>query len=143
MHADTEGQVQADPGASSLFAGADKKAIGGHGEPGYFSMDTCCFTIDVLENPVLAHASATRIMLRKGRGEERVAKIHDSVCLLHTCHLAVCFSTDLSTIFFPAQRSRRVGIEVNISRRTEELTRLSLCSESSYKIGAGGIEVRV
>jgi hypothetical protein len=28
---------------------------------------------------VLAHASATRIMLRKGRGEERVAKIHDSV----------------------------------------------------------------
>lgn len=27
---------------------------------------------------VLAHASATRVYLRKGRGEERVAKIHDS-----------------------------------------------------------------
>ncbi|KAK5171203.1 Meiotic recombination protein dmc1 [Saxophila tyrrhenica] len=51
-------QVQSDPGASALFAGADgRKAIGGH---------------------VLAHASTTRILLRKGRGEERVAKIMDS-----------------------------------------------------------------
>lgn len=51
-------QVQSDPGAASLFAGADgKKPIGGH---------------------VLAHASATRILLRKGRGDERVAKIQDS-----------------------------------------------------------------
>ncbi|CCX04691.1 Similar to Meiotic recombination protein DLH1; acc. no. P50265 [Pyronema omphalodes CBS 100304] len=45
-------QVQSDPGASALFASAD-----GH---------------------VLAHASATRILLRKGRGEERVAKLQDS-----------------------------------------------------------------
>lgn len=51
-------QVQSDPGASSLFAGADgRKPVGGH---------------------ILAHASATRILLRKGRGEERVAKIQDS-----------------------------------------------------------------
>lgn len=51
-------QVQSDPGASSLFAAADgRKPVGGH---------------------VLAHASATRILLRKGRGEERVAKIQDS-----------------------------------------------------------------
>ncbi|KAI4609781.1 carboxymethylenebutenolidase [Alternaria sp. BMP 0032] len=51
-------QVQSDPGASALFAGADgRKPIGGH---------------------ILAHASATRILLRKGRGEERVAKIQDS-----------------------------------------------------------------
>lgn len=51
-------QVQSDPGASALFAGADgRKPVGGH---------------------VLAHASATRILLRKGRGEERVAKIQDS-----------------------------------------------------------------
>jgi RecA/RadA recombinase len=51
-------QVQSDPGASALFAGADgRKPVGGH---------------------VLAHASATRILLRKGRGEERVAKIMDS-----------------------------------------------------------------
>jgi meiotic recombination protein DMC1 len=51
-------QVQSDPGASALFAGADgRKPIGGH---------------------VLAHASHTRILLRKGRGEERVAKLQDS-----------------------------------------------------------------
>jgi meiotic recombination protein DMC1 len=41
-----------------LFASADgRKPVGGH---------------------VLAHASTTRILLRKGRGEERVAKIIDS-----------------------------------------------------------------
>lgn len=51
-------QVQSDPGASALFAGADgRKPVGGH---------------------VLAHASHTRILLRKGRGEERVAKLQDS-----------------------------------------------------------------
>lgn len=51
-------QVQSDPGASALFAGADgRKPVGGH---------------------ILAHASATRILLRKGRGDERVAKIQDS-----------------------------------------------------------------
>ncbi len=51
-------QVQSDPGASALFAGADgRKPVGGH---------------------ILAHASTTRILLRKGRGEERIAKIQDS-----------------------------------------------------------------
>jgi RecA/RadA recombinase len=51
-------QVQSDPGASALFASADgRKPVGGH---------------------VLAHASTTRVLLRKGRGEERVAKIVDS-----------------------------------------------------------------
>jgi meiotic recombination protein DMC1 len=51
-------QVQSDPGASAIFAGADgRKPVGGH---------------------VLAHASHTRILLRKGRGEERVAKLQDS-----------------------------------------------------------------
>lgn len=51
-------QVQSDPGASALFSGVDgRKPIGGH---------------------VLAHASTTRVLLRKGRGEERVAKIQDS-----------------------------------------------------------------
>ncbi|KAJ5177433.1 uncharacterized protein N7500_000132 [Penicillium coprophilum] len=51
-------QVQSDPGANALFAGADgRKPVGGH---------------------VLAHASTTRVLLRKGRGEERVAKIQDS-----------------------------------------------------------------
>ncbi|KAH3901900.1 recombinase DMC1 SCDLUD_001684 [Saccharomycodes ludwigii] len=51
-------QVQSDPGASALFASADgRKPVGGH---------------------VLAHASSTRILLRKGRGDERVAKLQDS-----------------------------------------------------------------
>ncbi|KAK7531144.1 Rad51-domain-containing protein [Phyllosticta citricarpa] len=51
-------QVQSDPGASAMFAGADgRKPVGGH---------------------ILAHASSTRILLRKGRGDERVAKIQDS-----------------------------------------------------------------
>jgi meiotic recombination protein DMC1 len=39
---------------------ADKKPIGGH---------------------VMAHASTTRISLRKGRGEQRIAKIIDSPML--------------------------------------------------------------
>lgn len=39
---------------------ADKKPIGGH---------------------VMAHASTTRIQLRKGRGEQRIAKIIDSPML--------------------------------------------------------------
>ncbi|RSH81258.1 Meiotic recombination protein dmc1 [Apiotrichum porosum] len=51
-------QVQADPGAAAMFAAASSaKPVGGH---------------------VLAHASATRIQLRKGRGEERIAKLQDS-----------------------------------------------------------------
>ena len=50
--------MQSDPGASALFAGADgRKPVGGH---------------------ILAHASTTRVLLRKGRGDERVAKIQDS-----------------------------------------------------------------
>lgn len=48
-------QVSADPGAMAFQA--DKKPLGGH---------------------VLSHASATRVALRKGRGDERIAKIVDS-----------------------------------------------------------------
>ncbi|KAI5452054.1 Meiotic recombination protein dmc1, variant 2 [Naganishia albida] len=51
-------QVQADPGAAAMFAAASSaKPIGGH---------------------VLAHASATRMQLRKGRGDERICKLVDS-----------------------------------------------------------------
>jgi meiotic recombination protein DMC1 len=51
-------QVQSDPGANALFASVDgRKPVGGH---------------------ILAHASQTRILLRKGRGDERIAKIQDS-----------------------------------------------------------------
>ncbi|KAL0212695.1 hypothetical protein RCL1_006321 [Eukaryota sp. TZLM3-RCL] len=53
-------QVIADPGATAMFMADPKKAAGGH---------------------VLAHASTVRIMLRKGRGEQRIAKIHDSPSL--------------------------------------------------------------
>lgn len=48
-------QCMADPGALSMF-GPVIKPVGGH---------------------VLAHASTTRIMLKKGKGEQRVAKIFD------------------------------------------------------------------
>ncbi|KAF7784057.1 hypothetical protein Agabi119p4_222 [Agaricus bisporus var. burnettii] len=51
-------QVQSDPGATMTFvAGGALKPIGGH---------------------ILSHASATRLFLRKGRAEERVAKLVDS-----------------------------------------------------------------
>ena len=50
-------QMTADPGATMTFQADPKKPVGGH---------------------VLAHASTTRISLRKGRGEVRIAKIYDS-----------------------------------------------------------------
>ena len=49
-------QCMADPGALSMF-GPVVKPVGGH---------------------VLAHASTTRVMLKKGKGEQRIAKIFDS-----------------------------------------------------------------
>ncbi|XP_053208860.1 meiotic recombination protein DMC1/LIM15 homolog [Panonychus citri] len=50
-------QMTADPGAAMSFQADPKKPIGGH---------------------ILAHASTTRIALRKGRAENRIAKIYDS-----------------------------------------------------------------
>ncbi|XP_066520664.1 meiotic recombination protein DMC1/LIM15 homolog isoform X2 [Hoplias malabaricus] len=50
-------QMTADPGAGLTFQADPKKPIGGH---------------------ILAHASTTRLSLRKGRGEMRIAKIFDS-----------------------------------------------------------------
>ena len=52
-------QVTANPD-SSMFAGDSKKPIGGH---------------------VLAHASTTRLYLRKGKAEQRIAKLYDSPSL--------------------------------------------------------------
>lgn len=49
-------QCMADPGAMSMF-GPVIRPVGGH---------------------VLAHASTTRVMLKKGKGEQRIAKIFDS-----------------------------------------------------------------
>ncbi|KAJ9473256.1 Meiotic recombination protein DMC1-like protein [Diplonema papillatum] len=53
-------QVTADPGGASMFTADPKKPVGGH---------------------VMAHASTTRLYLRKGRGDQRICKIHDSPCL--------------------------------------------------------------
>lgn len=53
-------QVVADPGAAAMFVADSKKPIGGH---------------------IMAHASTTRLSLRKGKGEQRVCKIYDSPCL--------------------------------------------------------------
>ena len=49
-------QCMADPGAMAMF-GPVIKPVGGH---------------------VLAHASSTRVMLKKGKGDQRIAKIFDS-----------------------------------------------------------------
>lgn len=53
-------QVVADPGGASMFIADPKKPIGGH---------------------ILAHASTTRLSLRKGRGDQRMCKIYDSPSL--------------------------------------------------------------
>lgn len=53
-------QVVAQVDGSALFAADAKKPIGGH---------------------IMAHASTTRLSLRKGRGESRVCKIYDSPSL--------------------------------------------------------------
>ncbi|XP_072029995.1 meiotic recombination protein DMC1/LIM15 homolog [Amphiura filiformis] len=50
-------QMTADPGAAMSFQADPKKPIGGH---------------------ILAHASTTRLSLKKGRGETRICKIFDS-----------------------------------------------------------------
>ena len=50
-------QVMSDPGGGAMFVVDPKKPIGGH---------------------VIAHASTTRLYLRKGKGEQRIAKIYDS-----------------------------------------------------------------
>jgi len=53
-------QVMSDPGATMSFVADPKKPIGGN---------------------ILAHASTTRLYLRKGKGEQIVCKIYDSPCL--------------------------------------------------------------
>ena len=53
-------QVVAQVDGAAMFAADSKKPIGGH---------------------IMAHASTTRLSLRKGRNESRVCKIYDSPCL--------------------------------------------------------------
>ena len=53
-------QVVAQVDGGALFLADPKKPIGGN---------------------IMAHASTTRLSLRKGRGEARICKIYDSPCL--------------------------------------------------------------
>lgn len=53
-------QVVASVDASAMFQADPKKPVGGN---------------------IMAHASTTRLYLRKGRGENRICKIYDSPCL--------------------------------------------------------------
>ncbi|KAI9314578.1 meiotic recombinase Dmc1 [Dichotomocladium elegans] len=55
-------QVSSDPGGGMVFVSDPKKPVGGH----------------ILVCLALCFVSATRVYLRKGRGEERIAKIYDS-----------------------------------------------------------------
>lgn len=54
-------------GSAQMFQADAKKPIGGH---------------------IMAHASTTRLSLRKGRGEQRIIKVYDSPCLPEA---EVCF----------------------------------------------------
>jgi len=54
-----------------MFAGNDKKPVGGH----ILAHAYTHFPHDIR---ILIYSSATRIYLRKGRAEERVAKLQDS-----------------------------------------------------------------
>ena len=53
-------QVVAQVDGGAMFCADPKKPIGGH---------------------IMAHASTTRLYLRKGRGDTRICKIYDSPCL--------------------------------------------------------------
>lgn len=53
-------QVVAQVDGGAMFCADPKKPIGGH---------------------IMAHASTTRLYLRKGRGETRICKVYDSPCL--------------------------------------------------------------
>lgn len=60
-------QVMSDPAGGMTFVADPKKPVGGH---------------------VMAHASTQRIYMRKGKAEQRVAKVVDSPCLrkYQPCH---------------------------------------------------------
>jgi len=58
-------------GSAGMFNPDPKKPIGGVFPSSYI----------IWWQNILAHASTTRLSLRKGRGEQRIAKIYDSPCL--------------------------------------------------------------
>ncbi|GAB9474221.1 hypothetical protein Gpo141_00011358 [Globisporangium polare] len=62
-------QVMADPGASAMF-GPVLKPVGGH---------------------VMSHAVHTRILMKKGRGDNRICKVIDSPCMPEAeCTIQLC-----------------------------------------------------
>ncbi|KAG5440899.1 hypothetical protein PCK2_000054 [Pneumocystis canis] len=75
--------VQADPGATLMFASNDRKPVGGH----VLAHAYLTHRLSVLMHLPIRR-SATRILLRKGRGEERVAKIQDSPDMRRSCIIA-------------------------------------------------------
>lgn len=100
--------MQSDPGASALFAGADgRKPVGGH---------------------ILAHASATRILLRKGRGEERVAKIQDSPGRLDLGVLELMANKALQICRRRKQRTSLPTVVSTIPRRSDQVAVESVSS---------------
>ncbi|OMH83487.1 Meiotic recombination protein dmc1 [Zancudomyces culisetae] len=67
--------IQSDPGAGLAFVADPKKPVGGN---------------------IIAHASTTRLSLRKGRGDQRVAKIYDSPDLPEAEASKSYFAEDIS-----------------------------------------------
>ncbi|TMW56304.1 hypothetical protein Poli38472_008952 [Pythium oligandrum] len=62
-------QVMADPGANAMF-GPVMKPVGGH---------------------VISHAVHTRVLMKKGRGENRICKVIDSPCMPEAeCTIQLC-----------------------------------------------------
>lgn len=75
-------QVSADPGQQSAF-GPSSKPVGGNSTLRHHTRRPCCALDDCGHPPslapaVLAHASDTRVQLRKGKAEQRIAKVTDS-----------------------------------------------------------------
>ncbi|OWZ69660.1 meiotic recombinase Dmc1 [Cryptococcus neoformans] len=73
-------QVQADPGAAAMFAAASSaKPVGGHIlAHAYAQLFPLLSRFLSFISTDSLNSSATRIALRKGRGDERIAKLQDS-----------------------------------------------------------------
>ena len=74
-------QVVSDPGGA-LFIANSSKPIGGINNSSFNMQE---YILDSPKNKnagnIMAHASTTRLSLRKGRGEQRIMKVYDSPSL--------------------------------------------------------------
>ncbi|KAJ3020442.1 Meiotic recombination protein dmc1 [Thoreauomyces humboldtii] len=107
-------QMTADPGGGLTFVADPKKPIGGH---------------------VLAHASTTRLYLRKGRGETRVCKIYDSPDVPGKSNRGnvMAFAFKFHQSFFPGSQNRKQVPIYNL------LGIPFLVNPTAYQITEGGI----